>query len=172
MMKKKIDWDSIDFNDPDDFAPDTYTCFNCVSETDERIGYNEKQDLLKRACSNCGIIYIEDSKCNITLLEGEMRDWKAYLSEHLTFPFKAKVDEMSDAEAFGRPVPLRYHDDVTVVGISGDFDMYGIVVDVKKGQKEYTFPLCDLAVVAKKSPNYKLVDDYRDWDCNYRDRLD
>jgi len=169
-LNKEINYDSIDFNDPDDYAPDTDICSFCGSESDERIGYNEKLDLLKRACSNCGVIYIEDGKGKKTILQGEARDWDAYLSQHLTFPFEATVDEISDEEFFGvgDPGPILYKDKLTVVKVSGDDDKYGIIVDVKKGRKKYAYPLCDLAVADKKSSNYKLVDDYLSWFANSR----
>jgi len=170
MKKNTIDYDSIDFNDPDDYAPDTDNCSFCGSESDERIGYNEKEDLLKRACSNCGAVYIEDAQGEIIVLKGEKRDWAVFLSEHLSFPFEARVDEASDEEIFGRgdPGPIRYKDRVTVTKTDYEDDLYGVIADIKKGSKKYSYPLCDLAVVDEKSPNYKIVDDYRTWFANYR----
>lgn len=168
MAKKEMDYDSIDFTDPDDYAPDTEICSFCGSESDERIGYNEKLDLLKRSCSNCGAIYIDDGKGENIVLKGEKRDWAKYLSQHLIFPFEAIVDEISDEEFFGAGnLPaIRYNDKLTVIGVGGDFDLYGIIVDVKKGKKKYAYPLCDLEVVDKKSSNYKLVADYNMWFAN------
>ena len=171
MAKSIVNYNEIDYyNDPDDYAPDTYICSFCGSESDERIGYNEKLDLLKRACSNCGVVYIEDSESEITVLKGEKRDWETYLAQHLIFPFDAIVDEASEEEVFGigNPGPIRYKDILKVIKVGGDFDLYGIVVDVKKGRKKYAYPLCDLAVVDKNSPNYKLLDDYKTWFANCR----
>jgi hypothetical protein len=104
------------------------------------------------------------------VIQGEKRDWKTYLAQHLAFPFEAKVDEASDEEIFGivDPGPICYGDNLTVIGVECDDDKYGIVVKVKKGRKTYDYPLCDLAVVDEKSPNCKLVDDYRIWDANCR----
>ena len=166
MNKKETDWNSIDFNDPDDYAPDLQFCPFCGSESDERVGYNEKLDLLKRSCSNCESIYIEDSQYEIVVLKGGERDWEKYLSQNLTFPFKARVEEISDEELFrfGDPGPIRYKDVLTVIGIRGYFNPYRIVVDVKKGGKKHAVVLSDLSVIDKRSLNYKIVNDYLSWD--------
>jgi len=165
VKKTKIDYDAIDFNDIDDYAPDVDICPFCGSESDARVGYNKKKDLLKRACSNCGVVYVEDAKCEITILEGEQRDWQTYLSQHLTFPFAAKVDEVSDEEFFGRgdPGSIRYEDEVTVLNTNFEDDLYGVIAEIRKGKKKYSYPICNLAVLDKKSPNYKIVADYRVW---------
>jgi len=169
-VKNVVGYEGIDFNDQDDYAPDTQICSFCGSESDERIGYNEKKDLLKRACSNCGAIYIEDGQGEITIIKGEKRNWAEYLKQNLVFPFEAVVDEASDEEAFGfgDPEPIRYKDRVTVVNTEFEDDLYGVIADIMKGRKKYAFPLCDLAVVDNTSPNYKLVDDYRTWFANFR----
>ena len=170
MAEKVVGYDGIDFNDPDDYAPDTQICSFCGSDSDERIGYNEKMDLLKRACSNCGVIYIEDGQEKITILKGGKRDWPAYLKQNFTFPFEAIVDEASDEEVFGfgDPGPVRYKDRVTVLNTDFEDDLYGVIANIKKGRKKYSFPLCDLAVVDNTSTNYKLLDDYRMWFANCR----
>ena len=171
-MKKKlvVDYDEIDFNDPDGYAPDTDICTSCGSKSDERVGYNEKLDLLKRACSNCGMVYVEDGDGEVVVLKGEKREWGEYLRAHLVFPFEATVEEASDEEVFGigDPGPIRYGDKLTVLNADFEDDMYGVVADVKKGRKKYAFPLCDLKATDKNSPNYKLIDDYRAWFANCR----
>ena len=168
-MKKKVkNFEGINFNDPDDYAPDTEICSNCGSDSDERIGYNEKNDLLKRACSNCGMVYIEDADGEITVIKGEKRNWGNFLKQNLSVPFEAIVDEASDEEVFGvgKPGPIRYKDKVTVEKINLEDEKYGVIVDIKKGKKTYSFPLCNLAAADTKSPNYKLLDDYRTWFAN------
>ena len=173
MNKSKIDYNNITFNDPDDYAPDTDTCMNCMNETDERIGYNEKMDLLKRACSSCGLVYIEDGEGNRTIIKGEKRDWMAFLSKNLSFPFEANVIEYdgSDAEFFGFEPnsPFRLNDKVKVTKTNFNDENYGVIATIYKGRKKYDIPLCDLEVVDKASLNYKLVDDYKTWFVNYRD---
>ncbi|MDR2650111.1 MAG: calcium-binding protein [Clostridiales bacterium] len=170
MDNKALGYEGIDFSDPDDYAPETEICSFCGSESDERIGYNKKMDLLKRACSNCGAIYIEDGEGEIIILKGEKRNWGTYLKKNFIFPFEAVVDEASDEEVFGfgDPGPIRYKDRVTVTNTDFEDDIYGVIAEIKKGRKKYSFPLCDLAVVDNKSPNYKLLDDYRTWFANCR----
>ena len=172
MDNKALDYSGIDFSDPDDYAPDTEICSFCGSESDERIGYNEKDDLLKRACSNCGAVYIEDGQGKITIIKGEKRDWTAFLSQNLIFPFEAEVEDVegSDAELFGfyNPSPFRYKDRVQVLDTNFEDDLYGVIAEVRKGRKKYSIPLCDLSVMDNISPNYKLVDDYKTWFANCR----
>ena len=172
MGKNKhiIDYDKINFNDRDDYAPDTQICMSCGSESDERIGYNEERDLLKCACSNCGIVYVEDVIGEIVLLKGEYRFWDKFLRSHLLVPFAAVVDSASDEEifGFGKIGPIRYKDELTVISVVNEDVIYGIMVNVEKGKMNYTYPLCDLKVSDPKSPNYKLVDDYRTWFANCR----
>ena len=169
-INAKIDYNTIDYNDPDDYAPDRHTCTSCGSESDERIGYNEELDLLKRACSNCGMVYVEDDDGNKVVLKGEARDWEDYLRSHLKLPFEAIVDEASDEEifGFGDPGPIKYRDKLIVTEVVMDDGMYGIIVDVRKGRAKHAFPLCDMKVANKNSSNYKLVDDYRTWFANCR----
>jgi len=172
MNNSEFEYDGIEFNDPDDYAPDTEICMFCWSESDERIGYNEKEDLLKRACSNCGATYIEDGQGKITIIKGEKRDWTVFLSQNLVFPFEAVVEDVegSDAELFGyeNPSPFRYKDRVKVLDTDFEDDLCGIIARVRKGRKKYAIPLCDLSVIDNTSPNYKLVEDYKTWFCNYR----
>lgn len=57
-------------------------------------------------------------------------------------------------------------DIIKVTVIEGVFDLYGIVVKVRKSRKQYSFPLCLLELIEKSSNNYQLVDDYNFWFCN------
>ena len=154
------------------YAPDTELCSFCWSKSDERVGYNEKLDLLKRACSNCGAVYIEDGQGRITILKGEKRDWAAFLPQNLVFPFEAEVEytEGSGVELFefDDPSPFHYKDRVKVLDTDFEDDLYGIIAGIRKGRKKYAIPLCDLSAIDNASHNYKLVDDYKTWFANYR----
>jgi hypothetical protein len=86
--------------------------------------------------------------------------WEEYLTEHLSFPFEAEVDEAQDRG------PVRDGDRLKVTGISLLDELYGVIVDVWRGRRKHTFHLCDLAVVDDRSPNYQLVKDYRVWFAN------
>ena len=86
--------------------------------------------------------------------------WSGYLEEGLSFPFDA---EISESQEHG---PLQAGEHVTVTGIEGVEDLYGVLVNVKVGRKRYVFPLCDLDATDEISPNYQLVDDYAVWFAN------
>jgi hypothetical protein len=86
--------------------------------------------------------------------------WEAYLEQRLDFPFEAEVAEYQDRG------PLQAGDRVTVTGISLADDHYGIIVSLRHGRQRYDFPLCDLEVSDKDSPNYQHVDDYSAWFAN------
>jgi hypothetical protein len=172
MDCKESDCSALDFDDLDDYAPDVQVCTFCWCESDERVGYNEKEDLLKRACSNCGAIYIEDGQGKIIVVKGEKRDWAVFLSQNLAFPFEAVVEDVegSDAEIFGyeNSYPFRCGDSVKVLDTDFHDDLCGIIAGVRKGRKKYAIPLCDLSVKGSSSHNHKLVDDYKTWFFNYR----
>jgi len=86
--------------------------------------------------------------------------WEEYLSEHLTFPFEAVVDEFQERG------PLQAGDRLKVTGIGLVDDLYGVVVDVRLGRRKYAISLCDLEVVDRDSPNYQIVHDYSVWFAN------
>ncbi len=88
------------------------------------------------------------------------RAWETYLKEHLSFPFEAEIFEPQ------RRGPLGAGDRVKVLGISLVADLYGIIVEVRRGRRKYELPLCDLEVVDEDSPNYQPVSDYSLWFAN------
>lgn len=86
--------------------------------------------------------------------------WEKYLKENLYFPFEA---EISEHQTKG---PLRQGDKIRVHSILGHEDLYGVIVKLRYGRKEYHFPLCDIDALDNKSINYQIVDDYGDWFTN------
>jgi len=62
--------------------------------------------------------------------------------------------------------PLRVGNRVKVTGISRLDGMYGLIVHLRVGQRQYEFPLCDLEVVDERSPNCEPVHDYAVWFAN------
>jgi hypothetical protein len=86
--------------------------------------------------------------------------WEEYLAENLSFPFEAEVDEYQEKG------PLQAGDRVKVTGIGLVDDLYGVIVDLRRGRRKYAFHLCDLAVIDERSPNHQIVDDYRTWFAN------
>ena len=86
--------------------------------------------------------------------------WQEYLEAYLKLPFDAAVSESQERG------PLRFGDQVKVVGFEGVEDLYGVLVNLKAGRNSYVFPLCDLKAVNEKSSNYTLTDDYAVWFAN------
>jgi len=150
----------IEFND--EFEEETDICSICGAET-VLTGWNEVKDLSRFECSDCGAIFAFDGEGNESIIKGKKRNWVKFLSENLTFPFEAWIDEDDLFEEAG---PLQYGDKVVVQNISGYVDLYGVIVEIKKGRKTYKTPLSDLAVDDKKSLTFKIVDNYRTWVAN------
>ena len=80
--------------------------------------------------------------------------WQEYMEVHLKLPFEAVVSEPQDHG------PMHSGDRVTVTGIEGAEDLYGVLVNIKARGSAYVFPLCDLKAVSQKSTHYTLTDDY------------
>ncbi len=89
-----------------------------------------------------------------------LEGWNVYLTRTLKFPFDAIVSEPQDEG------PLKYGAKIKVLKIEEIDDTYGILVVVSNGQNHDVFPLCDLTVRDKKSPNYQPVQDYCVWYAN------
>lgn len=91
---------------------------------------------------------------------GCMRAWCEHIETVVSFPLDAEISEFQERG------PLRGGDQVRVLAISDVDDLYGLIVDVRSGRKKCAFPLCDLEVVDKESPNYQPVKDYCIWFAN------
>ena len=92
--------------------------------------------------------------------DDEVEAWNDHLVKVLTFPFDAEVSEPQDRG------PLKCGDHVQVKGFAEADDLYGVLVNVTRGRERFVFPLCDLTVLDKKSPNYRPVKDYCVWFAN------
>ena len=92
--------------------------------------------------------------------DDEIEAWNSHLAKLLVFPFEAKVSEPQDHG------PLDDVDKVQVCGITEANEHYGILVDVSRGRQHFVFPLCDLTVRDRQSPNYVPVEDYCVWFAN------
>ena len=91
----------------------------------------------------------------------EFGAWEQHFEKNLCYPFEAVIAEYQERG------PLRGGDKVSVTGSAEATDeMYGIIVDVRVGKRNYALPLCDLEATDKKSPNYQLVKDYAVWFAN------
>jgi hypothetical protein len=86
--------------------------------------------------------------------------WSEHLDETLNFPIAAIVDETND---YG---PVKEGAKVSIKSLPHLEDLRGIIAEIRLGRSKYAFPLCELEVIDKKSPDYKLIDDYRVWFAN------
>jgi hypothetical protein len=92
---------------------------------------------------------------------GALSAWEKYFDQTLQYPFEAEVHEWQER---GR---LRAGDRLKITGLSDlDDDHYGLLVEGKRGRERFVFPLCDLEVTDKQSPNYQPVMDYAVWFAN------
>lgn len=99
-----------------------------------------------------GIDPVNEMKC--------LYRWSDYLEKHLNFPIVAIVDETDD---YG---PVKEGAKVLIKSLPHLEDLRGIIAEIRLGRSKYAFPLCDLEVVDKTSPDYQLIDDYRVWFAN------
>ena len=86
--------------------------------------------------------------------------WQKYLEKTLTFSFDAVVLGYQDTG------PLQSGDRVSVKKISIVDDLYGVIIELRRGRKKYHHPLCDLEVVNENSANDQPVKDYCVWFAN------
>lgn len=93
--------------------------------------------------------------------EPELLDaWEVYLEKKLSFPFEAEISEYQERG------PLRTGERVQVKSIYETDDLYGIIVEVRRGREKFWFPLCDLEATDRGSTNYQFVKDYAVWFAN------
>lgn len=97
---------------------------------------------------------------NITDEYEVMGAWKQYFNNNLSFPFDAEISEHQAQE------PLKQGDNVRIYGVVGNDEHYGVIVNVRRGEKSYECPLCIVEVKDKKSSSYRIVSDYSVWYSN------
>jgi hypothetical protein len=89
-----------------------------------------------------------------------LKAWQKYMEKTLTFPFNAVVSGYQDNG------PLQSGDRVSVKKISIVDDLYGIIIELRRGRKKYHHPLCDLEVINEDPINYQPITDYCVWFAN------
>ena len=92
--------------------------------------------------------------------EAAYEAWQEHLQDVLEFPFEAEVFEWQEDG------PLQEGDTVKVVSLDECDESDGVLVLLRHRRKDYEFPLCDLEVLDKSSPNYQPVNDYAVWFAN------
>lgn len=84
--------------------------------------------------------------------------WIEYLEENLSFPFEAEV------HLYSYSAVLKDGDIVKVTGIKDIIDLYGMLMNVKKGRRKYVVPLAELNPVDTNSPNTLILEAYQEWE--------
>ncbi len=88
--------------------------------------------------------------------EIQIDNWLNFLEKGLTFPFEASIQDSENFE-------LQWKDVVKVKKIEDFVDMYGLLLEIRKGRKKYIFPLCDLEIVDKQSKNRIITEAFLEW---------
>ncbi len=87
-----------------------------------------------------------------------LQKWVDHLDKKLTFPIQAIVTDSNSSWI------IRAGEKVLIKSLPHIVDLYGVIASIKMDNgKRYEFPLCDLEVIDKNSPDYQLIDDYRTW---------
>ena len=89
-----------------------------------------------------------------------LKAWEPYLAGKLVFPFDAVVSEYQESGY------LQAGDKISVRRMREAHELYGLVVELRRGRESYDFPLCDLEVANNQSSNYQPVKDYCIWFAN------
>ena len=174
MKFSKEELSAMEFNDPFDIEePGEYEeddcCSVCGSVMDSvTIGYNEKKQLFKFDCANCGTSYvIFEGSGEKVLLKGEERNWPEYLLEAFKFPFEATIIESNDREFFDPDYDGPWYlDQVKVLDVYYSMK-YGVEALIRMGRKTYPQILCFLEAADADSRNYVELENYKRWRDKY-----
>ena len=157
MEEKGLDWASF------------YLGAEEVEPATERDTKAQVETAIEEIGNKVGWIYLgEEGRRIQTVLSGISREntmaslkaWNKFLKKNLDIPFDARISEYQDRG------PLQSGDKVSVTGFTLVDDLYGIIVELWRKQERFDFPLCDLEVTNKESPNYQPVNDYCVWFAN------
>ena len=81
--------------------------------------------------------------------EWEQRDWMSWLAENLVFPFKVTREEDMDGADCEQGPPgnlFQVGHTMEIVGLDGEDELMGIIVEAKEKGKIDHLPLADLEV--------------------------
>lgn len=101
--------------------------------------------------------------------EWEQRDWMTWLAKNLVFPFKVTRQEDMDDVDFGEDPPgnlFQVGHTMGIVGLDGEDEMMGIIVEAKEKGQIGHLPVTDLQVEPKTDKNYWPVREYVVWFAN------
>lgn len=98
--------------------------------------------------------------------EWQQRDWPAWLSENLKFPFVV-IREEDDDDAYFDPgaakAPFRLGHKMKVLGLEEEDVDRGVLVKVQEKGKVGSVPLADVEVRPRSDRNYWPVREYVTW---------
>jgi len=97
------------------------------------------------------------------------RDWMAWLSNNLTFPFTVVRKEDDDDAYFlkgAARAPLRLGHKFEIIGLAEEIDRYGIRGAAREKGKSGSVPLSDVEVTPKTDPNFWPIREYVVWMAN------
>lgn len=137
-------------------------CINCDSENVAVMElYNGMETHEEFVCEDCDSHMIFDGEEYILHLT-DYDEWIDLFLETLEFPFDAVVCEYQDVSY------VQHGDKVIVDRLIDEDDLYGIIVLIRKGRKEYSFPIVDLNPINVSTKIKNLCNAYRYWFSNER----
>ena len=88
-----------------------------------------------------------------------LRQYHAYLTAHLVFPFQAEVEDIDDTITIRSLFNLNKCPDLT---------FYGLFVRGNQGRRLIEIPIATIEEVNDEGTNKQLIEDYCMWFWNYR----
>jgi len=177
-----VEWDSITLkqmdsntdiiaqSERDGFGWDTMTLYN--TELEKSKARDTKENVIKtqeELSNKYHWAWLGDEGIRISEILKEanpknemecLQEWVKYLEKRLTFPIEAIISE-SESDWLSK-----IGEKVSIESLTHTVDTYGVIATTRIGRKKYEYPLCDLEVIDKKSPNFQPINDYRLWFAN------
>lgn len=133
-------------------------------ETGAPPGYDTSLDLV---LDEKGNLPTNDAAYDEKSREWQGRDWKKWLEENLVFPFDViRKEDDDDSIDIAANEPFSVGHQMTVLGLAGEMDGYGIIARVKERRRKGHAPLCDLEVTPPGDRNFWPVREYVVWFAN------
>jgi hypothetical protein len=101
--------------------------------------------------------------------EWTQRNWERWLRNQLSFPFEVRREEDDDDSFFtdvAQREPFRRGHVMQAVALDDDDPKYGMLIQVREGNKTGYVPLCDVEVTSRIDPNFWPVREYVVWFAN------
>lgn len=89
-------------------------------------------------------------------------EWIDLFQETMELPFDAVVYEYQGGTS------IKQGEQITVHGLLGEDDLYGVIVSISKGRRKYSFPIVDLKIINASRKMKNLMNAYQYWFSNDR----